>query len=137
MLLIQLVKIMNKDIKKIKEFLYNRNFSFEFWNEIGLLGTLEKNDKMALALKLEEMAKLLVEDSNASNDIVNKIENNVLIIVARTFVKHNYLIKSCPNTLNFIVSKSDFLTINISHCPLDLETEFCALMAEEISNLKL
>ncbi len=129
---------MNKDIKKIKEFLSNRNsLAFEFWNEIGLLGDLEKNDKMVLALKLEEMARLLVKDSNASNELVNKVENNVLIIVARTFIKHNYLIKSCTATLNFIVNKSDFLTLNVSHCSLDLETEFCALMAEKISKLKL
>lgn len=126
---------MSQKIKKIKEYLADgavEHKIYENWKGTGLLDYSSGKDSKALALKLEEIAKTLLIDFVGYKEQLSVL---AFVIVARAFHLHNYLIKDCCLVLNHINSKV-YLIIDLSSCN-DAEAEFCALMAEEISNLKL
>ena len=124
------------EIKKVKEYLFEQDEAnaevYNNWHKSGLLDKLSVLNGYLLAKKLEEMAQLML-------GCAGEVEVDTLIfpIVARSYHKHNYLIDRCRLTLNHVISKKSLIGELNMGFGVDGEAEFCALMAAEISMLKL
>ena len=118
-------------MKKIREYIKDKNEKiFIYWEDSGLLSGLSKSDSEALALKLNEVAKILI---NGNSFIRRNGEYLIYPIIRRAFSK-NHLIVNCLRVIQHVNNR--IYALDDIEC-FDVEAEFCELMAEEISNLKL
>jgi hypothetical protein len=128
-------------IKTIKEFLEDKKTLMELlggsncdWSALGFMEGLDETSAAALASKLNEIVKILLH----SNFVFDKRLDGLMIpIVCRAFKSYGHLVIDCLAAINYVNSKIDALPENWEYNSIDLEAEFCNLMAEEIANLKL
>jgi len=124
----------DNSIKKVKEFIaYQKKASFT-WESSGLLDGLDSKESGKLALKLEELRKIILSGTFVFD---KRIEYLIFPIVARAFREYNHLINDCLTVLNYVNSKVHALPENWEYGTIDIEAAFCNLMAEEIARLKL
>lgn len=127
---------MSQKIKTVKEYLETKKDGFyKNWDSTCLLANLPFEKGYLLAKKLEQMAQLMLR---CNTNMVEGIEVVTFAIIARAYHSHNYLINSCEHTLNHIISKKSLIgELAIPNFEVDGEAEFCALMVQEISILRL
>lgn len=128
---------MSQKIKTVKKYLETKEDSFyKTWSSTGILFNLPFEKGYLLSKKLEEMAKLILNNNIAMN--TDGIDMLIIPIVARAYHSHNYLINSCKHTLNHVISKKSLIAeFTLVGFEVDGQAEFCTLMAQEISILKL
>jgi len=128
-------------IKTIKEFLEDKKTLIELlggsncdWNALGFMEGLDETSATALASKLNEIVKLILENTM---DFDKRLDVLMIPIVCRAFRVYGHLVNNCMAALIYVNSKIHALPENWQYNSIDIEAEFCALMAEEIANLKL
>lgn len=122
---------MGMTIKTIKEWA-DANAAYSKWKDILSGAPIEKSK--ILAVKLEEMKKMLEEGAY----FVADLEKLIFHIVGRTFLKHDYLIKSCKDTYECCRVYLHILDgYRSSDVYSDPELSYCIFMAQKIAELKL
>ncbi len=120
-------------IKKVKEFTFSeKEANYKMWSDMGVFEGVEFNESVILSGKLMELANILASNFEP---IRGKSDSEMIFaIVIRAYRKHNYLIQSCLEVLFHIKRREGAIEKSPG---IDIEAEFCALMAQEISDLKL
>lgn len=121
-------------VKKIKEFLELQKKATFTWESSGLLDGLDSKESGGLALKLEELREILLNGNFVFDE---RIYYLIFPIVTRSFREYKYLINDCLAVLNYVNSKIANLPTEWDYSNIDIEAQFCNLMAEEIARLKL
>lgn len=122
---------MERKIKTVKEYLHLKS-KHGVWKQSGLLDGLSEEDSIALAMKLEEAAQFLL---SMNYELSSKVEVIFLPIIARCFHKYKHLVKSIKDAFIFVNSRLHYLDKAITG--VDVEAEFCDLMACQISIMKI
>lgn len=121
---------MTQKIKTVKEYKRQKE-SLVLWKSTGILDNISEEDAEILFQKLDELAQYLL---NNHVQVFHKyLESVIFIIVRRTFVVYNYLIKDIPIVVGYVNS------ILYEHYTSDMESEceLCDSIAQTIANLKL
>lgn len=129
-------------IKKIKEFLEEQKslidlmeeVSFD-WNALGLTQWLDEASANLLKSKLNEIVRILL---NSNMDFDKRLDTLMIPIVFRAFKIYGHLVNNCMSAIIHVNLKIYLLPKEgWDYKRIDMEAEFCDLMAKEISELKL
>ena len=128
-------------IKTIKEFLEDKKTLIELlggsncdWNALGFMEGLDETSAAALASKLDEIVKLILENTL---DFDKRLDGLMIPIVCRAFRTYGHLVNNCMAALIYVNSCIKNLPTQWDYNSIDIEAQFCSLMAQEIANLKL
>ena len=121
-------------INKVKEYVQLNEGPNKIWTEMGVFEGIPVEHALALARKLNEMIVLL----SHSPGIIRMVNGDTMVfpIIIRAYRNHGHIINSCPAVVWHINSRA-YAIEDFRIGDVDAEAEFCALMAEEIANLKL
>lgn len=102
------------------------------WSVLGISKGLDEVSTAALESKLNEIVNILLH-----SNFDKRLDTFMIPIVCRAFKVYGHLVNNCLVAIAYVNEKIQVLPENWEYGTVDIEAEFCNLMAEEIARLKL